>query len=92
MAELIKRLQKIGWSAEPVDICWMACPRPGHRRAFGEYEIVLCRPHIEELESTSQSKNGVDYAIAAYPASVDDSLEAWWPWRDQQSGEVVDFL
>lgn len=92
MADLVKKLQRLGWSAQPVDICWMACDKAGHHREIGIVgetpimEIVLCRDHIEELEATSQG----GYSQAAYPMSA-DADDDWWPWRDAETGEFPSF-
>lgn len=65
-------LQCKGWSFDPVDLCWMACAKAGHRkirecnRIGNQEEIVLCVEHAEINEGY----------LGRDPQNAHD-----WPWR-----------
>lgn len=77
---LTKDLVAKGWRPGVFDICWLACPNPGHvHEPVGGQTIVLCVPHIRELEKTSYE----GYSLANPPEGYDDwDHEVMWPWEE----------
>lgn len=71
-------LESFGWSAEPVDTCWLDCDRDGHLKTWHHSEIVLCLPHARVLEN---GKLRQSYSGAPLPG---DSAATHWPWRRQE--------
>lgn len=74
---LTGEFRRKGWRPGVFDICWLACESPGHVHELVDGRtIVLCVPHIRELEETSGSPLG--YTFANPPENHPEGT--WWPW------------
>lgn len=68
----IRKLATNGWSSKTTDLCWMACPRPGHRKIDGEWEIFLCWQHAHEHDAQRDGSHAL---------LLQELAASEWPWR-----------
>lgn len=79
----LRSLTDLGWSARPVDVCWLDCNQPGHMKTHRSREIVLCIRHAHILEDGRMEGT---YSGAPLPP---ESAAADWPWHAAVPVDVV---
>jgi hypothetical protein len=76
--------EQFGWSAEPVDVCWLDCEEPGYSKTWHRSMIVLCMEHARVLEAGKLTYPGhggrwsATYRGALLPPA---SMATAWPWQ-----------